>query len=132
MSWQSALEEFYPALVPFYRAKAAFLGSISPLHTRRDEICATADEYMRFAMKTRLPMPLSNQYKAWISEDMRGYGFEDESYGLLLALETEWHQALDWVKRQMRSDLFVMEAFLSDEHNGWDDLEYMRSLYKKG
>jgi hypothetical protein len=109
--WWARLSRDYLPLVPFYEAKYAFLDSISPLHTRRADIREAVNQYVEVAMKTR---------KAhWPPPTLWDYGYEDDSYALLVALEDAWYDALDWIDRQFRSELFIMEAFLSLETSAY-------------
>lgn len=109
--WWARLSRDYPPLVPFYEAKYAFLDSISPLHTRRADIWKGVDQYVEVAMKTRKAR--------WPSPTLWDYGYEDDAYALLVALEDAWYDALDWIDRQFRSELFVLEAFLSLETSAY-------------
>lgn len=114
--WWAHLHAEYPALVPFYKAKYEFLNSISPLHTRLEEICIETDEYTHVAIKTRPPHRIPAVYEDLIGEALRHYGLEADSYSLLLDLERAYSEALVWIAAQMRCDLFLMDAFLTDEH----------------
>jgi len=106
--WWARLSADYPDLVPFYEAKYAFLASISPLHSRRADIWRATDQYVEVAMRTR--------QSQWPPSTIWDYGYEDDAYALLVALEEAWTIALDWIDRQFRSDLFVLDVFLNEEH----------------
>ena len=109
--WWDRLSRDYPALVPFYEAKYAFLDSISPLHTRRADIREAVDQYVEVAMKTRRAL--------WPPPTLWDYGYEDDAYARLVDLEDAWYDALNWIDRQFRSELFIMEAFLSLETSAY-------------
>ena len=86
------------------------------LHTRLEEICIETDEYTHVAIKTRPPHRIPAVYEDLIGEALRHYGLEADSYSLLLDLERAYSEALVWIAAQMRCDLFLMDAFLTDEH----------------
>jgi hypothetical protein len=109
--WWARLSRDYPALVPFYKAKYAFLDSISPIHTRRADIWRGVDQYVEVAMKTRKAR--------WPSPTLWDYGYEDDAYALLVALEDAWAVGLEWLDRQSRSEFFILEAFLSLETSAY-------------
>jgi len=109
--WWARLSRDYPALVPFYEAKYAFLDSISPIHTRRADIRRGVDRYVEVAMKTR--------QAGWPLPTLWDYGYEDDAYALLIGLEDAWAVGLEWLDRQFRSEFFVLEAFLSLETSAY-------------
>ena len=117
--WWTHLEAEYPVLVPFYEDKYDFLHSISPLHTRLDDIIALTERYMAAAMRLRPHQVAAFHGSSEIGRALRDAGLEADSYGLLVALETSYSYFLDWLSHQRQSDLFLLEAFLSDETTDW-------------
>ena len=108
--WWAALEQYYPAMVPFYDAKYKFLAAISPIHCRRDDMVEVAGAYMRLAMTKQKPV-----HRDWIAPMLREFGIEADANDLLYDLDEKFGDVLNWRAGQWRSDVVRMDAFLESE-----------------
>jgi len=101
-----AFEQDYPVVAAFLDKQWEFLASISPIHTRREDLSRTVSAYLDAA--------LTRQEGEWIPETLMAYGLEADSYGLLLELDQAFGAVLAWAEEQWSIDLLRLGARLDD------------------